>query len=125
MRRFRGQRFSRSPWRGGALAPPAPLLLSSLLLLVLLKFLEVVVEAVEALFPEAAVMLDPTRGVLQRRGLEPAWPPLRLAAALNEPGALEHLEVAGDGGEADLKGRRQLVHRRLPARQPTEDRAAG
>src|SRR5438105_3143242 len=58
-----------------------------------LDFLQVLVQPVEALFPEPAVVLDPLGGVLQRRRLQPARPPLRFAAARDQPGALQHLQM--------------------------------
>ena len=61
-----------------------------------LQLVQVVVQAVEALFPEAAVVLQPLGGVLERARLEPAGAPLGLAPALDQAGALEDLEVLGD-----------------------------
>src|SRR5260370_32392257 len=54
-----------------------------------LDFLQVVVQPVEALFPEPAVMLHPIRGILQPRRLEPAPPPFRFPAARGQARALE------------------------------------
>src|SRR5687767_10145217 len=65
-----------------------------------LQFLQVAVQPVEALVPEAAVVLHPVGGVLQRLGAEPARPPLRLPAAFDQPGAFQHFQMLGDAGEA-------------------------
>src|SRR5712691_1194195 len=56
-------------------------------------FFEVLVEAVEVRFPEIAIVLHPVGNLLQRRRLQSARPPLRSAAAGDEAGALEHLQV--------------------------------
>src|SRR5947209_4702066 len=66
-------------------------------LLLVLKFLEVEVEAVEPLFPDLAVMEDPIVDLLERLCLQLAGPELRVAAADDEAGPLQHLEVLGDG----------------------------
>src|SRR5258706_13181373 len=62
-----------------------------------------VVEAQKRGFPELAVMLQPRRGLRERFRLELARPPLRVAASGNESGALQHLEMFGDGRLAHRK----------------------
>src|SRR5271165_4208047 len=52
-----------------------------------LQFLQIVSQPVKALLPESPVMFHPSGNVLQRTGLQPARPPLRLAPARNQPGA--------------------------------------
>src|SRR5580658_9245509 len=54
-----------------------------------LDFLEVIVEAIEALLPELAIALEPMGGLLERLGLEPAGPPLGVAAAGDQTGMLQ------------------------------------
>ena len=51
------------------------------------------VEPIEALRPEAGIVLQPFRDFAQGRRIEPARPPLRLAATLDKPRLLEHLQV--------------------------------
>src|SRR5437879_10344330 len=75
------------------------LALNFLRLVLALQFLQVDIELVEALLPVAPVVLDPCGDVLERSRLEPAGPPLRLASAFDQAGALEHLEMPGDGGK--------------------------
>src|SRR5262245_25694439 len=72
------------------------LLLGGIGLLLFLQLAQVVFESVETLFPEAAVLIEPVVHVLEARGLQAAGAPLRVAAAGDEPGALEHLEMLGD-----------------------------
>src|ERR1700736_2349249 len=67
--------------------------LASMLLLLGLKFLEIIVQPVEAGVPEAAILFKPVVDVLKAGRLDPAWPPLRLAATRDQTGALQHLEV--------------------------------
>src|SRR5271156_6341637 len=61
-----------------------PALVAAMLFLPLLCFLlhlaQIVVQPVEALGPEFAVMLHPVGHIAQRTGLQPARPPLRLAS---------------------------------------------
>ena len=51
----------------------------------------------------AAILSDPVGDILERSRLEPAGAPLRLAAARDEAGTLQHLEMLGDGGQGHLE----------------------
>src|SRR6266508_924462 len=102
----------------------ARLFLASTLLLLRLQLVQIIVQAIEALVPKAAITFEPVVNVLQRVGLDPAGPPLRLAAACDEAGALQHLEMLGDGGKAHLKRLCELGHRGFAQREPRQDGAA-
>src|SRR2546430_12691244 len=54
-----------------------------------LQLAQIVLQAIEALVPETAIVLQPVGGLLERSRLEPARPPLRLAAARDQTGALQ------------------------------------
>ena len=54
------------------------------------------VETVHPPLPRALARLHPRDRLIQRIGLHPAGPPLRLLAADDQPRALEHLEVSRD-----------------------------
>src|ERR1700746_548391 len=69
-----------------------------------LQLAQILFQAVEALIPEAAIVVEPIRGVLERTRREPAWTPLRLATTRDKPRALEHLQMLGDSGQAHLEG---------------------
>src|SRR5262249_35863549 len=58
-------------------------------------------------------------------GVEAARPPLRGAALHDEAGLLEHLEVAGDRGQAHRVRGGELVDGRLALDQSGEDRPPG
>src|SRR5437763_12261334 len=92
-----------------------------LLLSSYLELFQVLVQPVVALLPEAAVPLRPLRDLLQRPRLEPGRPRLPFPAPGDEPGPLQHLQVLGDGREADLERRRQLGHRGLSHGEPGHD----
>src|SRR5712692_9744976 len=64
----------------------AGLFLSAMFLLLVLKFVQVIVQTIEALVPERAIVLHPVGDVLERARLQPAGPPLRLAAARDQAG---------------------------------------
>src|SRR5690606_12977221 len=68
-----------------------------------LDLLQVDVQAIETLLPQAPVVLDPLRGGIQGLRLEPRRAPLAFAAAHDEPGALQHLEVLGDRRQAHVE----------------------
>src|SRR5438034_9139535 len=77
-----------------------------------LKCAEVILQAIDALVPESAVLLHPSRDFAQRHRLESAGPPLRVATARDQAGALQHLQVLGNGGGRHFEGRGQLLGRR-------------
>ena len=86
-------------------------------------FLEIIIQSIEAGVPETAILFKPVVDVLEAGRLDPAWPPLRLAATRDQTGALQHLEVLRDSGQAHLEGLGQLGHRRFAQGEPREDRA--
>ena len=90
-----------------------------------LQLFQIVVEPIEALVEEAAVVFEPIVDVLERPRLDAARPPLRLAAARDQAGALQHLEMLGDRRQAHGEGLGQFRHRGLAQRQPRQDGAAG
>jgi hypothetical protein len=65
--------------------------------------LKIVVQAVEAFFPEAAVVLYPVGDILEWRCLKAAGAPLGVASAGDEAGALEDFQVLRDGGKAHVE----------------------
>src|SRR5215469_10669390 len=58
-----------------------------------LQFLQIGIQAIEAFVEKPPVMIEPVVDVLERAWLDPARPPLRFAAACDQAGALQHLEV--------------------------------
>src|SRR5262249_36876917 len=90
-----------------------------------LQFAQVLVEAVEPFLPKRAIVFQPFVQRLERSGLNAAGAPLRLAAARDEPGTLQHLEMFGDRGSADGEGLGELTHGRFSERKPRQDGASG
>ena len=88
------------------------------LVLLRLEFAQVVVQTIEALLPEPAIAIEPVVDVLEGGGLDPAGPPLRRAAARDQAGPLQHLEMLGDGREAHLERRGELRDRGFAQREP-------
>src|SRR5215831_9722853 len=86
-----------------------------------LELTQIVLQPVETLLPQLAVVLEPIVHVLERRGFNAAGPPLRLAATDDEAGALQHLQVLGYGWQAHFEGLRQLGDRGLAERQARQD----
>src|SRR6266542_3270541 len=83
--------------------PPIALLLSSRLELV-----QVLVQPIVTLLPEATVPLGPLGNLLERLRPQPGGTPLPLPAPRDEPGALQHLQVLRDRRQAHLERLRQL-----------------
>src|SRR5258707_70106 len=69
---------------------------------------KIATEPVKASRPEPPVVRYPIGNVLERRGGDPAGPPLRLTPARNQAGAFQHLEVPGNGGGGPGKRGRDL-----------------
>src|SRR5215472_7305450 len=107
--RLRGASYSRSrtSTRSAGVTVVASLL-PVMLRTLALQLAEIVAQAIQALLPEAPVVLEPIGRVLEGRSIEPARPPLRRPPAGDQAGALQHLEMLGDPGEAHIEGRRQL-----------------
>src|SRR5207249_7688434 len=99
----------------------AALVLASTCLPLLFQLVQIILQAVKALLPEAAVVLQPVGGVFERPCPEPAGPPLCLATARDQTGALEHLEVLRDGGKAHLERAGQLRDRSLARGEARKD----
>src|SRR6266508_440639 len=98
--------------------------LAAMSLLLHLQFLQVLVQPIESLLPDHAIALDPLVDFLERARRERRRPPLRLLAARNEPGALEHLQVLADRGQAHVERFGELADRCAAFRETREDRAA-
>src|SRR5712691_10035309 len=105
--------ISRSVVAWTALLFPAMVFPFRLVFLLSLQFEQILVQAIEALFPEAPVAFEPVHRILKRLGLEPAGAPLRLAPARNQPRALQRFEMLGNGRQAHLEGLGQLGDRGL------------
>src|SRR5205807_1435554 len=69
------------------------------LFVLVLKFLQIAFQPIEALVPEAAIVFHPVSDILEGSCLQSARPPLRLAAARNETRSLQHLEMLGNRGK--------------------------
>src|SRR5579864_7255726 len=82
-------------------------------LLLVLEIAQIILEPIEALLPKAPIMLDPIGNVLKRTRGETARTPLRLAAARDQTGALQHLEMLRDRRKTHFKGFRQFRDRGL------------
>src|SRR5215467_12509189 len=95
--------------------------LSSTLVFLRLELTQILLEPVETLHPQSAVALEPVVHLLESPWFNATGPPLRLAAANDEAGALQHLQMLGHSREAHLEGLRQLGDRGLTQRQPRQD----
>ena len=86
---------------------------------------EVPLEAVEAGAPEAFVEGEPVLCCLKALGVEPDDSGGAAAFAFDERGALEDVEVLGDGGERHAVGLGDFAYSLLAAGDVAEDGAAG
>src|SRR5262245_51816842 len=105
--------------------PTCAVLVSAILLSILLYLLQIFLQPVEALFPEMAVVLEPIGRFLERHGIETAGSPLGLAAADDQAGAFQHLQVLGDRRAGYVEGLCQFGNRSRSERQPSENGPAG
>src|SRR5262245_61837876 len=71
------------------------LFLADTLLLLGLQGTKILIEPIEALFPQAAIAFQPVVNALQRIRFDAAGAPLCLARAGDESCALQHLEMLG------------------------------
>lgn len=87
-------------------------------------FLEQGIEALKAGFPKLAIGFEPAIGFRKRPGRQSARAALGIAAAGDEAGAFENLEMFRDGGLAHSEGSGEVVNRGLPGREASEDTAS-
>src|SRR4029450_10936071 len=92
--------------------------------LLALEFLHIGVEPVEALREKAAIVAQPSIGLGERCRVEAHRAELRLASARDEPCPLEHLEMLGHGGLAEVRRRHELIDGGLAGGESGQDRAA-
>src|SRR5262245_44789564 len=71
--------------------------------LICLQLLQVGLQAIQPLVPEPAIAFQPVINGPQAVRCDTARAPLRRAAARDQPGPLQHLEVLGDGRQADVE----------------------
>src|SRR5580765_2035777 len=89
-------------------------------LLLLLQLLQIFVQAVEASFPQCAILRHPVSCLLEGCGFDATRAELAVPSLGNEPGARQHSQVFGDGWGADGEGAGKLTDRRLALREPGE-----
>src|SRR5438046_3601451 len=77
--------------------------------LLLDQILQNIVQALEALVPEAPVLSHPLGSLFEARRLQPAGPPLGIAALRDEARGLQHLEVCGEAGEGQVVRNGSLI----------------
>src|SRR6185312_7971222 len=94
-----------------------------LLWLLCLQRLEVIVEAVEPLLPEPPIVVEPLVDALEGSRFEPAGPPLRRAAAGDQPGIFQHFQMLRDRGSADFERSGELADGGLAKGETRENRA--
>src|SRR5262245_12072777 len=86
-----------------------------------LQYLQVVVEPIEPLFPESAILLEPLVGFPKSAHIDSAGTHLRIPATRDESGALEDLQVLGNRRKAHVERLGELQHGRLAKCEPRED----
>ena len=77
------------------------------------------------MLPELAIVFGPPGYFAEGRGFEPAGTPLRLSALRDQAGALEDLEVFGDGGRADRERFGEFPYSGFAEGEAREDGATG
>src|SRR5579859_7292631 len=87
------------------------LVLAATLLLLALQPLQVVFQAIEALLPEDAILIEPVGRMLERSRFKAAGTELGVAAATDQAGTFQDLQVLGDRRKAHVEWLGQLVDR--------------
>src|SRR5713101_6696864 len=87
-----------------------------------LQFLQIVVEAIEALIPEPAEVSQPAIDLFERDRRDTARSPLRLAPTRDQAGMFQHLEMFRDRGKAHVEWLGEFRHRRFAERQSRQNR---
>src|SRR5262249_55467262 len=90
-----------------------------------LQLLQIGIQPIETLVEKTPVMIEPVVDVLEHARLDPARPPLRLAASRDQAGALQHFEVFGNRRQAHGERLGEFGHRGLTQGQSRKNRPAG
>lgn len=90
-----------------------------------LDIAEIIIQPVKPFFPEAPVMFEPICCILQRLCLEPARTPLSIAAAFNQAGVFQHIQMLGDGREAHVERPGKFGHRLVTGGKAGKNRTPG
>jgi hypothetical protein len=98
---------------------------SIVVLLSVVSFAKVGIQALETLLPVRSVLADPLRDLPQGPRPQPSWPPLRLAPTLDETSPFQDAQVLGDRGLGQRERRGQVLDRRLAGGEACEDRPSG
>src|SRR5512143_1859228 len=94
--RSRGASNTRVPMIEHGSVSRSMLFFAATFFLLRLQNTQIIVEPVETLFPEPAILLEPVVRFLERGSLDPAWPHLGIAAACDQTSALEHFQMLGN-----------------------------
>jgi hypothetical protein len=82
-------------------------------------------QGIELVFPEGAVRVDPSGGVLHGLGRQTAAVDTAVDFALEESRGFEHAQVLGNRWQGNVEGLGQFRDGGLAPGQPCEDGAAG
>ncbi len=92
---------------------------------VLLERANVVVESVEAVLPDVAVLFCPVRHGVERFGIERAWAILGPLASGDQARVFQHFDVFGNRWKGEIERRRDVVDACLSFGQVSQDRTPG
>jgi hypothetical protein len=93
----------------------------SMLLVLCLGAGEMSLEIIEPSFPQGAERLGPFGHGFYRLGPQAARAALRIACLFDKPGALEYIEMLGNGRLREPERRSQFTYARFTLRQTGED----
>lgn len=82
-------------------------------------------QLIERPLPECAIALNEQTRVVERLGIQVAALETASALAADKPGALQYVQVLGDGCERDRKWLRQLADAGRSAGQPAHELTPG
>src|SRR6478609_8278018 len=104
---------------------PTGLFLAAMSLVLFVDGEQIGIKAIETLLPIASVAFHPCGDVLERGGFQSAWAPLCLAAARDEAGMFQYLQVPGYCGKGDIERFGEFLDGRLTGGKPRQNRTAG
>src|SRR5262245_33321190 len=103
----------------------SPTSLAGRIELALLDLVDDLFDCVEPAFPEAAVRFQPVADRHQRRQAQLARAALGIPATRDQARLLQDPDMLGDGADGHSERLGEFGHRRLTAREPGQDSAAG
>src|SRR6266536_3583033 len=113
-----------SKTRDATISRAAVSVATGMFLLLAFQCSQIFIQAIETVFPETAIVVDPIGDLLERRGIEVTRTPLCVTAPRDQTGMLENFQMFRYRGQAHIERFGELGDGRIARREASQDCAA-